>query len=118
VRALAGESRVRQYWELSQALEEADRVKAFRVLAELLAGGEEPTVLLAQMVGHLRDVWRVKAGLAERRDVREITRLLPRARPRLPRRRAPRRTGRPRPHLPLHPARKARPRGSSSSAWS
>ncbi len=81
VRALAGESRVRQYWELSQALEEADRVKGLRVLAELLAGGEEPTVLLAQMVGHLRDVWRVKAGLAERRDVREITRLLPRTRP-------------------------------------
>ena len=81
VRALAGESRVRQYWELSQALEEADRVKAVRVLAELLAAGEEPTVLLAQIVGHLRDVWRVKAGLAERRDVREITRLLPRARP-------------------------------------
>jgi DNA polymerase III delta subunit len=33
------------------------------------------------VVGHLRDVWRVTAGLAERRDVGEITRLLPRARP-------------------------------------
>ncbi len=81
VLALVGESRVRQYWELSQALEEADRVKALRVLAQLLAAGEEPTVLLAQVVGHLRDVWRVTAGLAERRDVGEITRLLPRARP-------------------------------------
>jgi DNA polymerase-3 subunit delta len=81
VRALVGEHRVRQYWELSQALEEADRVKALRVLEQLLAGGEEPTVLLGQIVGHLRDLWRIRVGLVEQRDAREVARLLPRARP-------------------------------------
>ncbi len=73
VRALAGESRVRRYWELAQALEEADRAKALSVLAELLDAGEEPTVLLGQIVGHLRDVWRVKSALAEGRDPRDST---------------------------------------------
>ncbi len=81
VLALVGESRVRQYWELSQALEEGDRRKALRVLEQLLEAGEEPTPLLAQVVGYLRDVWRVKAGLAERKDVRQVARLLPRNRP-------------------------------------
>src|SRR5262245_9129926 len=72
VRALAGESRLRRYWELAQALEEADRAKALAVLAELLDADEEPTVLLGQIVGHLRDVWRVKSALAEGEDPREV----------------------------------------------
>jgi DNA polymerase III subunit delta len=75
VRALAGESRVHRYWELAQALEEADRAKALAVLTELLDGGEEPTVLLYQIVGHLRDVWRVKSALAEGQDPRDSTTL-------------------------------------------
>jgi DNA polymerase-3 subunit delta len=81
VRGLAGESRVRQYWELSQALEDGDRVKALGVLDRLLAAGEEPTVLLGQLVGYLREVWRVKAGLAARQDARQVGRLLARRRP-------------------------------------
>jgi len=72
VRALAGESRVRRYWELGQALEAADRARALAVLAELLDADEEPTVLLGQIVGHLRDVWRVKSALAEGEDPREV----------------------------------------------
>jgi len=72
VRALVGESRVRRFWELTQALEEADRVKALRVLEQLLAAGEEPTVLLYQIVGHVRDLWRAKAGVAERKDARDL----------------------------------------------
>jgi len=75
VRALVGESRVRRYWELAQALEEANRAKALGVLAELLDAGEEPTVLLGQIVGHLRDVWRVKSALAEGQDPRDSTSL-------------------------------------------
>jgi DNA polymerase-3 subunit delta len=81
VLALVGESRVRQYWELGQALEDGDRPRALRVLDQLLAAGEEPTPLLGQVVGYLRDVWRVKAGLAEERDARQIAGLLPRRRP-------------------------------------
>jgi DNA polymerase-3 subunit delta len=72
VRALVGESRVRRFWELTQALEDADAVKALRVLDQLLAAGEEPTVLLYQIVGHVRDLWRAKAGVDERRDARDL----------------------------------------------
>lgn len=81
VRALAGESRVRQYWELTQALEDGDRVKALAVLDRLLAAGEEPTVLLARIADYARDVWRVQAGLGSRKDARQIAGLLPRRRP-------------------------------------
>jgi DNA polymerase-3 subunit delta len=72
--ALAGESRVRRYWELSQALEDGQEAKALRVLEQLLAAGEEPTPLLGQVVGFLRDAWRVKSALAERRDARAALR--------------------------------------------
>ncbi len=81
VRALAGESRVRQYWELTQALEEGDRARALSVLDRLLLAGEEPTVLVARIAEHARDLWRVQAGLAARRDARQIATLLPRRRP-------------------------------------
>ncbi|MBI3456246.1 MAG: DNA polymerase III subunit delta [Candidatus Rokubacteria bacterium] len=81
VAALVGESRVRQYWELSQALEEGEGAKALRVLDQLLVAGDEPTALLGQIVGYLRDVWRVKAALGERKDARQVAKLLPRNRP-------------------------------------
>lgn len=81
VRALTGESRVRQYWELTQALEAGDRPAALRLLEELLVAGEEPLVLLGQIAGHVRDLWRVQAGLAGRADARLVARLLPRRRP-------------------------------------
>jgi DNA polymerase-3 subunit delta len=81
VRALVGESRVRQYWELTQALEGADRAEALRVLECLLESGEEPLALLAQVVGYLRDVWRAQAALAQRMDTRRAAALLPRRRP-------------------------------------
>jgi DNA polymerase III subunit delta len=77
VRALAGETRTRQYWELTQALEEARRADALRLASQLLASGDEPLILLAWVVGYVRDLWRViPAG-----DVREAARLLPRRRP-------------------------------------
>jgi len=81
VRALAGESRVRQYWELTQALESGDRGAALRVLEQLLAAREEPLGILAVIVGYLRDLWRICAGLAEGKDARALTGLLPRRRP-------------------------------------
>lgn len=81
VRALAGESRVRQYWELTQALEDGDRTRALAVLDRLLVAGEEPTVLLARVAEYVRDLWRVQAGLAARQDARQIAALLPRRRP-------------------------------------
>jgi DNA polymerase III subunit delta len=77
VRALAGETRTRQYWELTQALEEARRADALRLAAQLFASGDEPLVLLAWVVGYVRDLWRVLPAS----DVREAGRLLPRRRP-------------------------------------
>jgi len=77
VRALAGETRTRQYWELTQALEEARRVDALRLASQLLASGDEPLILLAWVVGYVRDLWRVIPAA----DVREAARLLPRRRP-------------------------------------
>jgi DNA polymerase-3 subunit delta len=81
VRALAGEGRVRQYWELTQAIEAADRPAALRVLESLLDAGEEPLVLLSQLTGYLRDVWRAQAGLGQRMTARQVVGLLPRRRP-------------------------------------
>lgn len=81
VRALAGETRVRQFWELTQALEGGDRVQALRLLEHLLAAGEEPLVLLTCAVGYLRDLWRLCAGLAESSPPGQLARLLPRRRP-------------------------------------
>jgi DNA polymerase-3 subunit delta len=78
VRALAGETRTRQYWELTQALEEARRSDALRIVAQLLASGDEPLILLAWLVGYLRDLWRV---LPAGGDVRAAARALPRRRP-------------------------------------
>ncbi len=80
VRALAGETRTRQYWELTQALEEARRPDALRLASQLLASGDEPLILLAWVVGHLRDVWRVLPA-AMVGDLRAAARALPRRRP-------------------------------------
>jgi DNA polymerase III delta subunit len=81
IRALAGESRVRQYWELGQALEAGDRGGALRVLEDLLRSGEEALAIVAQVVGHVRDVWRAQGGLAQRLDARRAAGLFPRRRP-------------------------------------
>jgi DNA polymerase III delta subunit len=80
VRALAGETRTRQYWELTQALEEGKRPQALRLAAQILAAGDEPVIMLAWVVGHVRDIWRVlPAAMAG--DLRAAARALPRSRP-------------------------------------
>ena len=81
VRALAGQTRSHQYWELTQALEEARRADALRLASQLLVSGDEPLVLLAWIVGYLRDLWRVLPAAAAGGDVREVARALPRRRP-------------------------------------
>jgi DNA polymerase-3 subunit delta len=81
VRALAGETRARQYWELTQALEEARRPDALRLVSQLLASGDEPLVLLAWVVGYLRDLWRVLPAATADADPREAARALTRRRP-------------------------------------
>ena len=72
VRALVGESRVRRYWELTQALEEGQGPRALGVLQQLLDAGEEPTVLLGLVAGHFRDLWKARAGLADGKDARAM----------------------------------------------
>jgi DNA polymerase-3 subunit delta len=81
VRALAGETRTRQYWELTQALEEARRADALRLAADLLAAGDEALVLLAWIVGYLRDLWRLLPAATAGGDLRQAARALPRRRP-------------------------------------
>jgi DNA polymerase-3 subunit delta len=81
VRSLAGETRVRQLWELTQALEEARRAEALRVLEGLLTAGEEPLTILAWVSGYVRTLWRVAGGQADAGGVRQIAGLL---RPRRP----------------------------------
>ena len=81
VRALAGQTRARQYWELTQALEEARRPDALRLASQLLVSGDEPLVLLAWVVGYLRDLWRVLPAATAGGDAREAARALPRRRP-------------------------------------
>ncbi len=72
VRALVGESRVRRHWELTQALEEGNAAAAVRVLEELTEAGEEPTVILGLVLGHVRDLWRAKAAAAAGTPAREL----------------------------------------------
>jgi DNA polymerase III delta subunit len=81
VRALAGETRTRQYWELTQALEEARRPEALRLASQLLVSGDEPLILLAWVVGYLRDLWRVLPAASAGAGAREAARALPRRRP-------------------------------------
>ena len=81
VRALAGETRERQYWELTQALEEARRADALRLASQLLGSGDEPLILLAWVVGYVRDLWRVLPAATASADAREAARALQRRRP-------------------------------------
>jgi DNA polymerase-3 subunit delta len=81
VRALAGQTRTRNFWDLTDALEAGDRQKALRVLDRLLAAREEPLQILAWVSGYPRTLWRVHAGLADSGDPRRIAPLL---RPRRP----------------------------------
>jgi DNA polymerase III subunit delta len=81
VRALAGETRARQYWELTQALEEARRADALRLASQLLGPGDEPLILLAWIVGYLRDLWRVLPAATAGADATEVARALTRRRP-------------------------------------
>jgi DNA polymerase-3 subunit delta len=81
VRALSTDGRVRQYWELAQALETGDAAASLRVLEALLRSGEEPLAILAQVVAHVRDVWRAHAGVARRLPAAQVAGLFPRRRP-------------------------------------
>jgi DNA polymerase-3 subunit delta len=81
VRALAGETRARQYWELTQALEEGRRPDALRAASQLLASGDDPLVLLAWVVGYVRDLWRVLPAATGAADPREAAGALARRRP-------------------------------------
>ena len=81
IRALAGETRTHQYWELTQALEEARRADALRLASQLLGSGDEPLILLAWVVGYLRDLWRVLPAATAGADAREAARALTRRRP-------------------------------------
>jgi DNA polymerase-3 subunit delta len=81
VRTLVGESREQPYWELTQALEAANRGDALRLLSTRLAAGDEPLVLLAWMVGYARNLWRVLAALADGADPRGVGRMLRPPRP-------------------------------------
>jgi DNA polymerase-3 subunit delta len=81
VRVLAGETRPRQYWELTQALEEGRRADALRLAAHLLESGDDPLVLLAWLVGYVRDLWRLLPAATQGVPAREAAKALQRRRP-------------------------------------
>jgi DNA polymerase-3 subunit delta len=81
MRALTGETRARQYWELTQALEEGRRADATRLAGHLLASGDDPLVLLAWLVGYVRDLWRVLPAATRGLGAREAGAALSRRRP-------------------------------------
>lgn len=76
VRAVVGETRVRRFFELTRALEGRDFETALRLLDVLLAGGEEPLGLLAQVTRHVRELWQAKGWGEEGRPVPELARQL------------------------------------------
>jgi DNA polymerase-3 subunit delta len=76
VRALAGETRTRHYWDLTEALESARRSDALKILDRLLAAREEPLAILTWVAGYPRTLWRVQGGLGDSDDARRIAPLL------------------------------------------
>jgi DNA polymerase-3 subunit delta len=81
IRALAGETRSRRYWELTQALEEGRRADALQLAAHLLGSGDDPLVLLAWLVGYVRDLWRVLPAATQGLGPRAAAGALQRGRP-------------------------------------
>lgn len=81
VQAVVGETLVRRLFELTRALEGGEAGPALRTLDALLASGEEPLALLAQVTRHVRELWQAKGWVEEGRPVRELARRLRRPPP-------------------------------------
>jgi DNA polymerase-3 subunit delta len=81
VRALAGEGRARPFWELTQALESGNAADSLRVLAGLLAAGDDALAIHAWIVGYLRNLWRALGVVAEGGDAGRVGRSLRPPRP-------------------------------------
>jgi len=76
VRAVVGETRVRRLFELTRALEGGEAGTALRLLEALIAGGEEPLGLLAQVTRHVRELWQAKGWAEQGRAAPELARQL------------------------------------------
>jgi DNA polymerase-3 subunit delta len=81
VRAVVGEQRLRNIFELTRAVAERDLGAALGVLGALLAAGEEPLGVLGMLGREARSVWQAREWLGQGRRDDEVARLLRRPPP-------------------------------------
>jgi DNA polymerase-3 subunit delta len=76
IKAIVGEHRVREVWDLARALERRALGQALAVLEGLLDAGEEPLALLGILTREVRHTWLAKEWLRKGKSVDEIARRL------------------------------------------
>ncbi|MBI2524809.1 MAG: DNA polymerase III subunit delta [Candidatus Rokubacteria bacterium] len=76
VRAVVGEHRLRNVFELTDALAARDLARALGVLASLLQAGEEPLAVLAMLAREARAAWQAQQWLRAGRSPDEVVRAL------------------------------------------
>jgi DNA polymerase-3 subunit delta len=81
VRAVVGEQRLRNIFELTRAVAERDLGAALGVLGALLSAGEEPLGVLGMLAREARSVWQAREWLRQGRRDDEVARLLRRPPP-------------------------------------
>lgn len=81
VRAVVGEQRLRNIFELTRAVAERDLGAALGVLGALLTAGEEPLGVLGMLAREARSVWQAREWLGQGRRDDEVARLLRRPPP-------------------------------------
>ncbi len=74
VRAVVGEHRLHNVFELMRALSRQDTGAALALLESMLNAGEEPFALLGMLAREARALWQAADALARGRDPREIAR--------------------------------------------
>jgi DNA polymerase-3 subunit delta len=76
VRAVVGEHRLRDVFELTDALAARDLARALAVLASLLQAGEEPLAVLGMLAREARATWQAQEWLRTGRSPDEVARAL------------------------------------------
>lgn len=76
VRAVVGEHRLRDIFELTDALAARDLARALAVLASLLQAGEEPLAVLGMLAREARATWQAQEWLRKGRSADEVARAL------------------------------------------
>jgi DNA polymerase-3 subunit delta len=80
VRAVVGEQRVDELFDLTRAVEQGDRGAALRLLERLLGAGEDPLRILWLLTNDLRTVWTIKDLAGRGQSAEQIARRVRRPR--------------------------------------